>query len=467
LSESGRRKLVALLGLGGSLAPLAVCFAQVPHRPAHIYSRDDALYVAFRQGYNKRLNPAPKYIAVCRSEDHIRQALQLAREEGLKVAVRSGGHCFEGFSNNDGGLVVNVSQMKRIQWLDAETVRIEVGCTLREIQAALFPRRRLLPSGSCGSVGIAGLTLGGGYGFFSRKHGLTCDSLLSLRMVAPNGSVVDGLEDPELLWACKGGGNGNFGVVSSLCFKTQALPPHFDSHVLKFRKLDVGRFEQILRTWFSLSGRLPPHGFGAFVLNGRTLTVLVTGYEAGPELSQLVAPLRAMADSAESTLQADLPTAMRRYHGRPGPINFKNASAGMFSGLEEVLRVLQPLFDQLVSHPGIVFQINTLGGRIADPGFEQASCFPHRHLPYLGELQAYWEHDAAAPGLMRAFDAIQALFRDSGVSAHYANYPDIGFAHWEQSYYGVNYVRLQQVKRRYDPDDLLHHPQSIRLPASP
>jgi len=461
-TQAGRRELLGLLSLGGAFAPLAACFAQPADHPTHIYSRDDSAYAAHQQGYNKRLNLLPRYIALCQSAEHIQQALQLARTEGLKVAVRSGGHCFEGFSSNDGGLVVNVSLMKKIRWLNADTVDIEAGCTLQEIQAALFARRRLLPSGSCGSVGISGLTLGGGYGFFSRKFGLTCDSLLDLSMVAPSGKLVDGKSDPELLWACKGGGNGSFGVVNSLRFKTQAMPLRFDSHVMKFRNLDVARFEQALRAWFALGDKLPPHGFSAFVLNGKTLTVLVTGYEPGAELRRLIAPLRALATSTESTLQTDLPKAMRRYYGRQGPINFKNASAGLYSGLADILRVHRALFEQVVSHPGIVFQINTLGGRIADPAFEQASCYPHRHLPYLGELQAYWEKDGAGAGLTRAFESIQALFRDNGVSAHYANYPDIGFKHWEHSYYGDNYPRLQQLKRRYDPGDLLHHPQSVR-----
>ncbi len=460
--KTGRRELLALIGLGANLAPLATCFAQRADRPAHIFSRDDAAYAALNVGYNKRLSFLPKYIAACSSEAQIQQALALARQEKLPVAVRSGGHSFEGFSNNDGGLVVNVSQMKAIRWIDSQTVEIGAGCTLQEIQGALFAKRRLLPAGSCGSVGIAGLTLGGGYGFFSRQHGLTCDSLFGLKMVTPDGKLVDTRDDAELLWACKGGGNGNFGVVTSLCFKTQAMPPRFDSRVLKFRQLDAKRFGEVLQAWFAVSDELTQECFAALVLNGRTITVLVTSFDRGVDLAALTRPLAALATTAEAVIHADLPQAMKRYYGRKGPILFKNASAGMYRGLEDLLPLHEALFERVVAHPGIVFQVNTLGGRIADAAFEQASCFPHRQLPYLGELQAYWERPQAGPALMQAFESIQALFREQGITAHYRNYPDLNFPHWEQSYYGANYARLQQVKRRYDPGDLLRYPQGIR-----
>ena len=461
-----KRELLGLLGLGAasSCAPLGACFAADARvgENAHIFTRDDAAYAELNPGYNKRLSFLPKYIAACSSEVQIQQALALARHEKLPVAVRSGGHSFEGFSSNDGGLVVNVSQMKAIRWLDAQTVEIGAGCTLQEIQAALFPRRRLLPSGSCGSVGIAGLTLGGGYGFFCRQHGLTCDSLLGLQMVAPDGRLVDTRDDAELLWASKGGGNGNFGVVSSLRFKTQAMPPGFDSRVLKFRKLDAARFGQLMQAWFAVSEKLTQECFAALVLNGRTVTVLVTSFGRGVDLAALTRPLAALATTAEPVIHAELPLAMKRYYGRKGPILFKNASAGMYRGPGDLLPLQEALFERVVAHPGIVFQVNTLGGRIADAAFEQASCFPHRHLPYLGELQAYWEKPQAGPALMQAFESIQALFREQGITAHYRNYPDLNFPHWEQSYYGSNYARLRQVKRRYDPDELLRYPQGIK-----
>jgi len=487
-----KREFLKMMGLGLAFLPFMSCFSQsssdseqsadagqkkkegkpeeakgdeikVNDEDILLLTRDDQRYAGFNMAFNKRIKHLPKYIAVCRTEKGVQYAIQKAKAENLKVAVKSGGHSFEGFSSNDGGMVVNVSLMKQISWLDNGEVLMQPGCLLQEIQAGLFPRKRLLPSGSCGTVGIAGLALGGGYGFFSRKYGLTCDSLLELTLVDADGNVRSTKDDKELLWACKGGGNGNFGVVTSFRFKTYDMPPTFDSYVLKFRNMNVDRFASSLSAWFDVSGQLPEEAFAAYVLNGKTLTVLITTYKSVPGFADRIAPLTALADSTSPTLNADLPKAMKRYYGRKGPIYFKNASSGLYKGKDDILQVKDELFNLVAGHPGIVFQVNTLGGKIADAALENASSYPHRQLPYLGELQAYWEQESQEAGLVKAFEEIQTLFRNAGIKAHYRNYPDINFKDWEKAYYGDNYGRLQEVKRKYDKDDLFHYPQSIRV----
>ncbi len=484
-----KREFLKIMGLGLAFIPFIGCFDHSsssdkdqghkdedaePGKPAAqglqvtdadvlLLERNDNRYETFNTAFNKRIKHLPKYIAVCKTEKGVQYAVQKAASEGLKVAVKSGGHSFEGFSSNDGGMVVNLSQMKQIKWLSDTEVEVQPGCLLQNIQAEFFPKGRLLPSGSCGTVGIGGLTLGGGYGFFSRKYGLTCDSLLQLTMIGADGKVYTTEDDKELLWACRGGGNGNFGVVTGFRFKTHDLPPTFDSYVLKFRNMDAARFESSLSAWFDVSEQLPQEAFGAYVLNGKTLTVLITTYKSYPDFAQLIAPLTSLADTTSPTLNADLPKAMKRYYGRKGPIYFKNASAGLYQGKEDILKVKDDLFNLVVSNQGVVFQVNTLGGKIADAALEEGSCYPHRQLPYLGELQAYWENPGQEAKLVTAFEEIQTLFRNSGIKAHYRNYPDINFKDWENQYYGKNYARLQEVKRKYDKDDLFHYPQSIRV----
>lgn len=484
-----KREFLRIMGLGLAFIPFIGCFdhsgddkkagedhpgekdneqdrtaeaPEVTDADILLLARNDSRYAAFNAGFNKRIQHLPKYIAVCKTEAGVLHAIRKARTEGLPVAVKSGGHSFEGFSGNDGGLVINLSQMKAINWLSEEEVEIQPGCLLQEVQDGLFPRKKLLPAGSCGTVGIAGLTLGGGYGFFSRKYGLTCDSLLGLRLAGADGLMHTTEDDPELLWACRGGGNGNFGVVTSLRFRLHDMPATFDSYVLKFRNMDAARFSATLEAWFTVSDTLPEEAFAAYVLNGTTLTVLITTYRAQPGFVQLLTPLSTLADTVKPTLQADLPQAMKRYYGRKGPIYFKNASAGLYRDKEDILKVSERLFALVADNRGIVFQVNTLGGKIADPDREQASCYPHRDLSYLGELQAYWDREGQEEPLLAAFEAIQALFQDSGIRAHYRNYPDIQFKDWETAYYGQHYARLQQVKRRYDSENLFRYPQSIR-----
>jgi FAD/FMN-containing dehydrogenase len=482
-----KREFLKTLGLGIAFLPFISCFdnkgekkeeggkettkpegekdesgIKVTDEDILLLTRNEAAYAVFNEAFNKRVKHLPKYIAVCKTEKGVQYAIQKAKTEGLKVAVKSGGHSFEGFSSNDGGMVINLSQMKKITWLGDNEVEVQPGCLLQDIQNAFFPKHKLLPAGSCGTVGIGGLTLGGGYGFFSRKYGFTCDSLLSLNMIGADGKLYNTKDDKELLWACKGGGNGNFGVVTSLRFKVYDMPPTFDSYVLKFRNMTIEKFESSINAWFDVSQKLPQEAFAAYVLNGKTLTVLITTYKKYPGFEEIIAPITSLADTTSPTLDADLPKAMKRYYGRKGPIFFKNASAGLYKGKEDILAIKDNLFATVIANQGIVFQINTLGGKIADTSFEEESCYPHRQLPYLGELQAYWEKEPQEASLVKAFEEIQTLFRNNGITAHYRNYPDINFKDWQTSYYGKNYSRLQEVKKKYDEGNLFDYPQGIK-----
>lgn len=428
-----------------------------------LLKREDEKYAIYNEYFNANIQKLPKYIAVCFTNIGIQHAVALANKEKLPIAIKSGGHSFEGFSNNDGGLVINVSNMKSIDWVSPDTVRIEAGCVLQEIHKDLFTKKKLIPAGSCGTVGIAGLTLGGGYGFFSRQYGLTCDQVIDMEYVNAKGEIKLASEDPSLLWALKGGGNGSFGVVSSITFKTHAMPAKFAAHTLKFRKLNFERFETIITQWFDITTVIAEEDFSAFVLNGTTLTILSTTYGDRTKLANILAPLLAMADD-HSHSDTPLPTAMKRYYGRKGPLSFKNASAGLYKNLKEIQSVLPLIFETVTKHKGLIYQINTLGGNITDSHFEANSSYPHRSLPYLSELQAYWDKPEQADKLITGFKIIQKAIYDSGITAQYCNYPDIQFQHWAQAYYGNNYELLQKLKQMYDPYNRFQHEQSIQIP---
>lgn len=489
-----KREFLRMMGLGLAFMPFISCFGsgnnqaaapsdgnapkpdepQKGNAPAEditkaspddviLLTRSDSRYASLNTAFNARVKKMPKYIALCKTTKGVQLAIAFAQQQKLPAAVKSGGHSFEGFSSNDGGLVINVSQMKKISWDANNAVTIEPGCILEEIQAALFAKKQLIPSGSCGTVGIAGLTLGGGYGFFSRKYGLTCDNLQSLEMVGGDGKIYKSKSGEDLLWACKGGGNGNFGVVTKFQFKTHPMPATFTSIVMKFRNLDAERFYTVLSQWFSTTAKLAQEDFCAFVLNGNTLTILATTYGSNSSLESNIKPLSGLADSVNRSMDQNLPQAMKRYYGRKGPILFKNASAGLYKNFEEIEAISKQIFTKVVQNKGLIYQINTLGGNIDNAGFEQASCYPHRALPYLSELQAYWENPAQEPKLLKAFQEIQDMILQAGITAQYRNYPDINFKNWPQAYYGQNYARLQGIKKQYDPENLFRYAQSITL----
>jgi FAD/FMN-containing dehydrogenase len=448
---SGNRIAKGALGSApGTVAP-----------PKNILRPGSPEYERLRAGYNLRIDRRPRAIAPCATAAEVSAAVRYASDQNLPVAVKSGGHSFEGFSSNDDGLVVNLAAMNAVEWLDDTTVRVGPACRLDALYDAILPRGRIIPGGSCGGVGIGGLSLGGGYGLFSRQFGLTCDSLMEVTMVDGSGKVRSSRDDADLLRACRGGGNGHFGVVTAMTFRTHAAPEMLRSHRFKAGKLDTARATELLKRWFEIVATLPDTAFSAFVLNGPYLTILVTDTaDTAGATDAALAKLKAITDRQPKPGIAPLATGIRNYYGRSQPLWFKNASAGMLRGYADIAAATPAAFAKVVATPGMIWQCNTLGGQITRANSAE-SCFPHRAKPFLAELQAYPIKDADRPLLLKRFAEVQAIFREAGVRDHYANYPDLAFKDWETAYYGDTAAFLRRMKRRYDPENRIRHPQSL------
>ena len=428
------------------------------------YEKSSEEYTQHTTYFNKHVTKEPKVVALVNNTEGVSEAMRYAKLAGLPVSIRSGGHSFELFSSNDGGLVINLSLLKSIEWLEDNKVKIESGVVLGEIYDELLPKNRVLPAGSCGTVGISGLTLGGGYGFFARRYGLTCDQLEAVTFVDAKGEIYEDCKDQELLWALRGGGNGNFGAVSSFTFKTHPKPTHFSNHRFEAYKLDVPRARFLLDTYFRVTKELPDDGFAAFVLNGTTLTLLITYYESNSGvLAPVVEELSLLTDKHTESTGTDIGSKLKGYYGATKSLYFKNASAGYYKGMETINECLDEVLELSMSN-GLIYQINTLGGQINNASFEQQSSYPHREWPYLSELQCYWTEgqNAKRDKMITAFQKVQDVLYDAGVRTQYRNYPHAKFKDWEYAYFGENYPRLQKTKRKYDPDDRIQHPQSIK-----
>ncbi|CAA6827770.1 MAG: FAD/FMN-containing dehydrogenase [uncultured Thiotrichaceae bacterium] len=429
------------------------------------YEKNAAEYAKYRQLFNKRIKHSPKIIAVCLNEKGVQEAVNYARYYTLPVAIKSGGHSFEGFCLNNNGLVIELSQMKAMHYDKATGIfTAQPGCKLGKIYEYLYQHRKLIPAGSCGGVGVAGLTLGGGYGLFSREYGLTCDNLLSTHMVDSEGVIHDSRRDKELLWASRGGGNGNFGVVTEFTFNTHPAPENFTSYRFKFYQLDPKKSTVIAEHWFRIMQSLPKSSYSAFVLGRSVLTILVTDTHETAS-SQLTAVLKQLEHIASRTYPAakqPFLRALKRYEGQPGPLNFKNVSGGYYKDFSDLKAVFAQTHGLLRKQPGTIFQINTLGGEISNPTKEAAAAYPHRDMQFLGEIQVYWEEDAAETKAIASIQALQTLLRNHGINKHYRNYPDIDIPNWQQAYYGKNYARLQALKSRFDKDNVFRHPQSVQ-----
>ncbi len=426
------------------------------------YKKGDAAYEELRKGFNKRINKFPAIIAFCKNEVGVSEAIKLAAKNNLPVAVKSGGHCMEGFSCNNNGMVINLSTLNKVEWIDANTIRVGPACKLADIYTELLPKNKIIPGGSCAGVGIGGLTLGGGYGLLARKFGLTCDSLQAVTMVDGKGNIVDSNSDKEMLWACKGGNNGNFGVVTSMTFKVHDAPATMQS--FKFRSFNVNttRAKNILSKWFDVSKNLPDSCFSAFVLNHKTLYILITN--AGkhtPALQKIIDELKSVSDKNTNSISQPLAAALKNYYGRKDPLYFKNASAGLYKDYAEISGCIDKALELVIKTPGMIYQVNTLGGKILNKEFEAGSAFPHRDCLYFSELQTYWEQPSQEKKLLQQFQQVQEVFIKHGITAQYRNYPDINFTNWKEYYYSKNYARLQKMKQKFDAANLFRYEQSL------
>jgi len=284
-------------------------------------------------------------------------------------------------------------------------------------------------------------------------------------MVDGAGMIRDSNEERDLLWSSRGGGNGHFGIVTELTFNTRPAPAQFSSWKFRAYKLDPKRATALLEGWFDATSELPNEAFSAWIMNGSQVTVVVITIGSREEKG-LVAFRRRLTGLTKK-VTSDGPTSLKKaltwYYGEQGPVYFKNASAGYYKGIDDVRSALPGVFEEVLTVPGLIFQINTLGGAISN---DVEGAYPHRAFPYLGESQAYWESASHAAVLREAIGRMRNHIAQAGVTSHYANYPDLAFADWPTAYYGAeNYARLQQLKQRYDPENRIHHPQSVQLPV--
>jgi FAD/FMN-containing dehydrogenase len=188
---------------------------------ASLIDQDHPAYEEARMLYNAMIDKRPRWIVTCSTVADVVDAVNYARKKQLLLAIRGGGHNGPGFGSCDGGLVIDMSPMKQVDVDPAtRTIRVEAGCTQGDVDRATSVYGLAVPAGLVSTTGIAGLTLGGGTGYLTRKHGLTIDNLIEVEIVLADGSVVTASETrhPELFWALRGGG-GNFGVVTRFTFR--------------------------------------------------------------------------------------------------------------------------------------------------------------------------------------------------------------------------------------------------------
>ncbi len=457
-------------------------------------------YATDVQSYNPVFDGArPKAIAYVASPADVSTAVAFGRDHGIQLSIRSGGHCYGGWSTGS-GLVIDVSELSQVSIARAGTLSgVEVatgsGTRLVDLYAACAGDGVAVPGGSCPTVGIAGLALGGGLGVLDRKLGLTCDRMLSAEIVLASGEVAscDSSTRPDLFWALRGAGGGSFGVVTELRLAASTIG-------------DLGLFTlewswsaapQVVAAWQDWAPTAPDELWSNCLLfasqdtpSGYGPAARVTGVYAGPE-----AALEAELSGFLSAISA---TPFTHFVGAAGYLDTMLVEAGCegdtvaechlpsenpagiltrapFAAKSDIVTARMPATaiarllaavearqeSPVLSGGGIV--LDASGGAVNRVA-PTATAFVHRDALFTMQYSANWAtgdppsvEAANHSWLQRSWQSMRPYV--SGQA--YQNYADPDLKDWAVAYYGENLPRLEQVKTRYDPDDVFHFAQSI------
>ncbi|MBB1254790.1 FAD-binding oxidoreductase [Streptomyces sp. OF3] len=431
---------------------------------------EDSDYDPARSIWNAMVDRRPALIVRCAHDADVAAAVDFARDQGLLLAVRGGGHGVAGHAVCDGGLVVDLSQMRGVE-VDVErrTARARGGCTLGDVDRATQRHGLATALGVVSETGVAGLTLSGGMGWLRRKYGLSCDNLASATLVTADGRVRGASEEenPDLFWAIRGGG-GNFGVVTSFEYRLHVVGPEV---FLCFVLYPLSHAREVLRFCerytadapedvapVAVLGRVPEAEEFPPEARGELFVALLAVHPGGPaEGERVLRPLREITEplgdvsgampytEAQKALDADYPDGGRYY--------WKSLNVGELS---------DELVERLATHvtaapsPASTIDVWFQGGAMARVG-EEETAFANRTAPYLLGLEANWEEEADSDANMTwvrgVFADLHGSFSTGGLYLNFPGFLEEGDKLLREGY-GGNRERLAEIKATYDPTNL-------------
>jgi FAD/FMN-containing dehydrogenase len=404
----------------------------------------------------------PRAVVQCATVEDVVRTVAFARDTGTAVVTRGGGHCFAGRSSTTDGVVLDLRRLDAITVGTDGRAVIGSGARLGQVYDALHRRARTLPAGCGLTVGIAGLTLGGGLGLLGRRNGLTCDSLVSAQVVLADGRFIDCNTDrePDLYWALRGAGGGQFGVVTSFVFTTIA-EPRVTRFELRWPPVEAAT---VIAAWQSWAPDAPDDITANLIViaaPGRPLRVAVSGaaLRDAEATRSLLNQLTALTGScSESQLREGMTLAeLKRSIATPDPRehgpNARSRSELFTASLPTT--AVTALLHQLTSgqpRSRRELTFTALGGAYNRVAVD-ATAYAHRTQRFVLDHLAY-DTDAWV-------DRSWAIAHPYGSGRVYPNFPDPELHHPGPAYHGSNLDRLRAVKDHYDPARLFHFPQAV------
>jgi FAD/FMN-containing dehydrogenase len=378
---------------------------------------------------------------------------------------RSGGHSYAGYSTTQRGVVIDLGRLRGIRVAGGRAT-IGPGTQLIDVYSKLSARGLLIPAGSCPTVGIAGLALGGGHGLSGRRFGLTTDNLRSATIVTADGRArhVDADTNEDLFWACRGGGGGNFGIVTSLTFQAHRAA----GASWFFISFPRSQASEALAAWQRFAPHAPPALTSIFNLNTSGVTALGQYFGSHGAMRRLIAPLARVSGASVSTGSSTMSSLARRWGGcleenchASTRTSFYAKSDYFDKPLPAHARRLMIDWVERRSQAGGsgALILDAYGGAYNRPA-PGATAFVHRDM--LFSLQYFTGGD---PASRRWANGVWKALRPYASGQAYQNYIDPQLHGWQRAYYGTNLPRLREIKKQVDPDFLFRFRQAIP-PAS-
>jgi FAD/FMN-containing dehydrogenase len=440
---------------------------------------DDADYDDARAVYNGMIDKYPAAVVRCRDTADVIAAVTFARTNDVEIAVRSGGHHAAGLSVGDDALVIDLSAMRSTTvGPQQHTVRVDPGCTWGDVDHATVAFGMATPSGFIASTGVAGLALGGGIGYLSRRFGLTVDNLLSADVVLADGRFItaSATSHPDLFWALRGGG-GNFGVVTSFTFRCHDIgdrgtivggPVFYDiadtAAVMRWYRTVLPSLPEELSGWLGLV-TIPAAAPFPEQLWGRRSCAIVWCYTGGHDRADAVlAPIRTFGAPLLDAVQAMPFTALQSAFDPLYPSGLQwHWRADNFAEITDTAIEVHERFGARLPTAHSTMHLYPIDGAAARVPSD-ATAFPYRDGGWAGIIAGVDPDPANAERITRWAKDYWTQLHPTSAGGAYVNFlMDEGQERVRAAYRG-NYTRLAEIKHRYDPDNTFHLNQNICPP---